>query len=149
MQLHATAEFTTAFQWFLPVIIATVFILLLSLWKEPNRRYFMAIIAGGAGSTYLSSVGFGKWEFAFCLVLTVCAYRGLRSYRFIGIGWLLHAGWDILHHLHGSPMLPFDPTSSLGCGICDPVIAAWCFAGAPSLSQWIRARRRLETARPV
>ena len=23
--------------------------------------------------------------------------------------------------------------SSLGCAICDPVIAAWCFAGAPSL----------------
>src|SRR5262249_35086219 len=60
-----------------------------------------------------------------------------RSYRFIGIGWLLHTGWDILHHLYGNPLLPFDPTSSLGCAICDPVIAAWCFAGAPSLLEII------------
>ena len=94
-----------------------------------------------AGSAYLSGGGFGLWELAFCTVLTICAYNGLRSYRFIGIGWLLHTGWDILHHLYGNPLLPCDPTSSLGCAICDPVIAAWCFAGAPSLVEVIQGRR--------
>ena len=111
MQLHSTAEFQTTIQWIAPAMIAIVFILLISLMKEPNRRLFMAIILGGAGSAYLSGGGFGKWEMAFSTVMTICAYQGLRSYRFIGIGWLLHTGWDILHHLYGNPLLPFDATS--------------------------------------
>jgi Family of unknown function (DUF6010) len=49
------------FQWILPVMIAIVSILLVSLLKGPNRRYFMAIMVGGAGSVYLSGGGFGKW----------------------------------------------------------------------------------------
>jgi Family of unknown function (DUF6010) len=61
------------------------------------------------------------------------AYQGLNAYGFIGLGWLLHTGWDIMHHLYGTPIVPFVPTSSLGCAICDPMIAAWCFAGAPSV----------------
>ncbi len=124
-------------QWIVPVLIAIVFILLVSLIKEPNRRRFMAILVAGAGAAYLSGGGFGKWELVFCAVMAICAYQGLGSYRFIGIGWLLHTAWDILHHLYGNPLLPFDVTSSLGCAICDPVIAAWCFAGAPSM----RAKR--------
>ena len=127
-------------QWIVPVAIAIVFILLVSFIKEPNRRYFMAIFVGGAGSAYLSGGGFGIWEVAFCGVMTICAYRGLRSWRFIGIGWLLHTGWDILHHLYGNPILPFDAKSSLGCAICDPVIAVWCLAGAPSLYETRAAR---------
>ncbi|PYU22172.1 MAG: hypothetical protein DMG30_15570 [Acidobacteria bacterium] len=46
-------------------------------------------------------------------------------HNFIGIGWLFHTGWDVLHHLYGNPIVPFVPTSSLGCAICDPVIAIW------------------------
>jgi hypothetical protein len=125
--------FNTTIQWIIPVVIAIGFILLCSPIKEPARQKFMAIFLAGAGAAYLSGGGFGLWEMAFCAALSVCAYNGLRSYRFIGIGWLLHTGWDILHHLYGNPLLPFDPTSSLGCAICDPVIAAWCLAGAPSL----------------
>ncbi len=53
--------------------------------------------------------------------------------NFIGVGWLLHTAWDVLHHLYGNPIIPFVPTSSLGCAICDPVIAVWCFAGGRSL----------------
>ena len=109
--------------------------------KEPNRRNFMAIIVGGAGAAYLSGGGFGKWEPAFCTLMAICAYNGLWSYRFIGIGWLLHKGWDILHHLYGNPILAFDPRSSLGCAICDPVIAAWCFAGAPSPARLLEFTR--------
>ncbi len=125
-------------------MIALAFILLVSLIKEPNRRSFMAILVAGAAAAYLSGGGFGKWELVFCTVMAFCAYQGLRSYRFIGIGWVLHTAWDILHHLYGNPLLPFDATSSLGCAICDPVIAACCFAGAPSLYPLLRGRRVLE-----
>ena len=120
-----------------PIAVAIVFIALVSLIAEPARRNFMAIMIAGAGSAYLSG-GFGGWEFAFCTLVTFCAYKGLSSYRFIGIGWLLHTGWDILHHLYGNPIIPFSATSSLGCAICDPVIAMWCFAGAPSLFELLR-----------
>jgi hypothetical protein len=133
--MTATATFTTPLGWIAPFVVAIVWILLVSLMKEPNRRWFMAILVAGAGAAYLSGGGFGLWEVAFCVVMAFHAYLGLWSYRFIGIAWLLHTGWDVLHHLYGQPILPFDATSSLGCALCDPVIAAWCFAGAPSLAE--------------
>jgi len=144
-----TANFSAPILWAIPVIIAIAFILLSSLLKEPNRRNFMAILVGGAGAAYLSGGGFGKWELAFCAVVSICAYRGLRSYPFIGVAWLLHTAWDILHHLYGNPLLPFDQTSSLGCAICDPVIAIWCFAGAPSLWGFIRGKRMTQSPTPA
>jgi hypothetical protein len=122
-----------------PVLVAIVYISLCSLIREPNRRNFNAIMIAGAGAAY-SNGGFGKWEFAFTALVTYFAYRGLRSYNFIGIGWLLHTGWDVLHHLYGNPIVPFAPTSSLGCAICDPVIALWCFIGAPSISELLHKR---------
>ena len=100
----------------------------------------MAIMIGGAGAAYLNG-GLGPWEFAFTAVVTYCAYKGLHSYHFIGIGWLLHSGWDVMHHLYGNPIVPFAPTSSLGCAICDPVIALWCFTGAPSVYDLFRRRK--------
>ena len=115
-----------------PIVVALIFIAATSAFKEPQRRNFMAIMIAGAGAAYLNG-GFGVWEFAFTAVVTFFAYKGLASYRFIGGGWLLHTGWDVLHHLYGNPIVPFVATSSLGCAICDPVIAAWCFAGAPSV----------------
>ncbi|MGB3635642.1 MAG: DUF6010 family protein [Rubrobacteraceae bacterium] len=124
-----------------PVIVAVVYISLSSLFKEPNRQRFNAIFIAGAGAAYLSG-GFGVWEFAFLAVVTYCAYKGLQSYSFIGAGWLLHTGWDVLHHLYGNPIVPFVPDSSLGCAICDPVIALWCFAGAPSVYELFRRGRR-------
>ena len=115
-----------------PVVIALIFIALVSLIREPCRRGFNAIMVAGAGAAYLGA-GLGPWEFAYTTLATYIAYRGLRSYTFIGIAWLLHTGWDIVHHLYGNPIVPFAPKSSLGCAICDPVIALWCFMGAPSL----------------
>jgi hypothetical protein len=97
----------------------------------------------GAGAAYLYG-GFGVWEFAFLAVVTYCAFRGLQSYNFIGVGWLLHTGWDVLHHLYGNPIVPFAADSSFGCAICDPVIALWCFAGAPSVYDLFRRRKREE-----
>ena len=83
-----------------PAIIAALFITASSLLKEPARRNFNAIMIAGAGAAYLSG-GFGVWEFVFCAVVTYCAFRGLSSYRFIAIGWLLHTTWDVLHHFYG------------------------------------------------
>jgi hypothetical protein len=131
--MHRTAEFATTAGWTVPVLIALIYILVNSLIKEPNRRSWNAIMIAGAGAAYLSGGGFGLWELAFCGVMAACAFLGLGSYRFIGIGWLLHTAWDMLHQLYGNPLLPFELTSSLGCAICDPIVAVWFLAGAPSL----------------
>lgn len=127
-------------KWIMPVVIALIFIALASLLKEPIRQKFMALMLAGAGAVYISGGGVGIWEFPFCILLTYLAYRGLSSYPFIGFGWLLHTVWDIVHHQLGSPIIPLSATSSLGCAVCDPVIAIWCFAGAPSLFDLIRRR---------
>ena len=98
------------------------------------------------GLLYITlSSGFGVWEIAFAAVVTTCAYHGLRDYRFIGAGWLLHTGWDFAHYLYGNPIVPFAATSSFGCAICDPVIAVWCFMGAPSVFGWLRKTPALAT----
>jgi hypothetical protein len=128
-----------------PVLIAFTYICINSLIQEPHRRTFNAIMVGGAGAAYLSGGGFGIWEVGFCAVMTLCAFLGLRSYRFIGIGWLLHTGWDLLHHWYGNPILQFEPTSSLGCAICDPVLAMWFLAGAPSVFAVLRRQLASKT----
>ncbi len=125
-----------------PVVVATLFIIATSAFKEPQRRHFNAIMIAGAGAAYLTG-GLGVWEFAFTAVVTYCAYKGLNTYRFIGLGWLLHTGWDVMHHLYGNPIVPFVPTSSLGCAMCDPMIAAWCFAGTPSVYGLVTRSKRI------
>ena len=115
-----------------PIGVAMVMIGLFSLIKEPERQQFSAIFLAGAGAAYLSG-GFGLWEFGFCAIITLLAYRGLRQYRAIAIGWVLHSGWDIAHHYYGNPIIPFAATSSIGCGVCDLVLAAWYAMGAPQL----------------
>jgi uncharacterized protein DUF6010 len=124
-----------------PIAIAIVFIIGSSLIKEPNRRNFMAIMIAGAGAAYLSGGGLGKWEFAFTAIVTFCAYKGLQSYRFIGLGWILHTLWDVIHHFYGAPIIPFLSTSSAGCAITDAVIAVWFFANAPSIFDIIKTSR--------
>jgi hypothetical protein len=116
----------------IPLLIGVVYVVLSSLVPDPHRRPFNAIVVGGAGAAYLSGGGLGAGEFVFTAVLTVVAYRGLTSWTFIGIGWLLHTVWDVVHHLRGEPIVPFAHDSSFGCAICDPVIAIWCLAGGPS-----------------
>jgi len=64
--------------WLSPVVVACVYILLCSLLGEPGRRNFNAIMIAGAGAAYLNG-GFGPWEFPFNVVVTYCAYKGLRS----------------------------------------------------------------------
>jgi Family of unknown function (DUF6010) len=123
-----------------PLIIALLFMLAASLLKEPGRRQLMAILVGGAGAAYLSGGGLGMWEFVFTAVMTLVAWRGLQSYRFIGLGWILHTGWDLVHHFYGHPIIPFLPTSSLGCAITDAILALWFFANAPSVFALAKGR---------
>ena len=120
--------------------IGVAFIAACSLLKEPSRRHFSAIMVAGAGAAYLSG-GFGAWEFAFCALMTFVAFRSLGDYRLVGAGWILHTIWDVLHHLYGNPIVPLVPASSLGCAICDPVLALWYFLGAPSVFQSVRRAR--------
>lgn len=122
-----------------PVLIGIAYAFVLSLLREPARRRFNAIMVAGAGAAYLSSGSFGPWEFVFTATVTYCAYRGLDSYTWIGVAWLLHTAWDVLHYLRGAPIIPFFSHSSLGCAICDPVIAIWCLRGGPSLPSLTRS----------
>ncbi|WP_250550604.1 DUF6010 family protein [Pseudonocardia sp. H11422] len=121
-----------------PILIGLAYVALNSLVRVEHRRPLNAVMVAGAGAAYLSG-GFGVWELLFTAAMTYAAFRGLHSWRWIGVAWLLHTAWDVLHHLYGEPILPFAAHSSLGCAICDPVIAVWCFAGGPSVKDaWRR-----------
>jgi hypothetical protein len=121
-----------------PVAIGLIWALTCSFIPEPRRRPFNAVVVGGAGAAYISGGGFGLGELAFTALTTAVAYLGLRSWTFIGVGWLLHTAWDVLHHRRGTPLIPSLHDSSFGCAICDPVIALWCFAGGRSPAQLFR-----------
>ncbi|MEU3850700.1 DUF6010 family protein [Streptomyces sp. NPDC029554] len=135
-------------QYVAPIGIGILYALVMSLVREPHRRRLNAVMVAGAGAAYLSGGGLGGWEFAFTALLTYVAFRGLESWTWIGVGWLLHTVWDVVHHLKGNPIIPFAHTSSLGCAICDPVIALWCLRGGPSLVEWVRNRRGAARSRP-
>jgi len=129
-----------------PILIGLLYVLLNSLIAEPHRRRFNAVLVGGAGAAYLSGGALGPWELVFCAVLTYVAFRGLDSWTFIGAGWLLHTGWDVVHHLKGQPILPFAHDSSFGCALCDPVR---CFTGGRSVITALRSRfRRVDAPEP-
>lgn len=115
-----------------PVIGALAFVLAMSLVEEPRRRNLNAVLVAGTCGVYLSG-GFGLWELLYPIVATPLIYRGLQSYRFIGLAWLMHAAWDLPHYLWGNPIWPFMPTSSFGCLIFDTLIASWFWVGAPSV----------------
>jgi hypothetical protein len=128
-----------------PAAGAVVFVLVMSLVREPARRNYNAVFVAGASGVYLSG-GLGLWELAYVAVAGgVVSYLGLRSYRFIGLAWLMHAGWDLVHHFHGHAIWPFMPTSSFGCMVFDTAIAVWFLAGAPSV--FARAARGSTAAR--
>jgi hypothetical protein len=47
----------------------------------------------------------------------------------------MHACWDLVHHLYGTPIWAFMPSSSFGCLLFDTLIAIWFMAGAPAFAQ--------------
>src|SRR6185436_11513473 len=114
-----------------PLVAAAVFIVIMSRVREPARRNFNAILAAGASGVYLRG-SLGAWELLYAAAAAVVSYLGLRSHRFIGVAWLMHAAWDALHHLYGNAIWPFMPTSSFGCMLFDTAIAVWFLAGLPS-----------------
>jgi hypothetical protein len=130
----------------LAVVVAVVFVLLASLLREPTRQRFMAIFVAGAGAAYLNG-GLGLWEFGFTGLASYVAYRGLDSYRFIGVAWILHTLWDLAHHFYGHPIVFFAPTSSGQCAITDGLVALWFFAGAPRVYDVLSSRRAQERPR--
>jgi len=138
METHAIPAFHTQ-DAIMAIVVAIVFILVSSLLKEPNRQNLMAIMVSGAGAAYLNG-GLGVWEFAFTAIVTFYAYKGLQSYSFIGMGWMLHTIWDVIHHFYGNPIIPFIPTSSAQCAITDMFIALWFFAHAPSVFDYFQHR---------
>lgn len=121
-----------AMDWIGPAAGAVAFVVLMSLVREPARLKFNAVFVAGASGVYLSG-GFGPWELLYPALTAPVVYRALDSYRAIGIAWLMHAGWDIAHHLWGNPIWPWMATSSFGCLIFDTLIAAWFLAGAPTI----------------
>jgi Family of unknown function (DUF6010) len=118
------------FGYFGPAIGAALFVVGMSRVPEPMRRRLNAILVAGACGAYLNG-GFGVWELLYPIIAMPAAYLGLGSYRYIGLAWLMHAAWDLPHHLWGRPIWPFMPTSSFGCMIFDALIAVWFLAGAP------------------
>ena len=120
-----------------PFANALLFVLIMGLVPEPARQHFNAILVAGAGSAYLNG-GLGGWEFAYIPLATAVAYKGLSSYRYIGVAWLLHTGWDVMHHLYAIPIWPWQPTSSAGCAVFDAVIGIWFLSGAPSTRALLR-----------
>lgn len=92
-----------------PLGVGVLHALLLPLVREPYRRRLNAVMVAGAGVAYLSGGGLGGREFAFTALITCVAFRGLGSWTFIGVGWLLHTAWDVVHHLKGNPSIPFAP----------------------------------------
>ncbi len=136
MTTHIVPEFTIATA-IGAVVIAIIYIALTSLMKEPNRQKLSAIIVAGAGAVYWSG-GLGVWEFVFGSVMLFIAYKGLTHYYFIGIGWLMHTSWDIVHHLYANPIVYLNPSSSAGCAVCDTILAIWFFYKAPSIYEWFR-----------
>lgn len=127
-----------------PALAALVFVVGMSFLADPSRKSINAFLVAGACGVYISG-GFGVWELLFAAVAMPVAYRGLRDFRFIGAAWLLHAAWDLPHHLWNRPIWPFVHTSSLGCMIFDSLIAIWFLCNAPPLFrsvQSIEATRR-------
>ncbi len=120
-----------------PAIPALVFICVMSLIKEPLKRQINVVIAGGFSTLYVNG-GFGVWEFVYMALATIPAVLGHRSYKFIGVAWLMHAAWDLLHHFYGNPLWEFSELSSLGCAVMDSIVAVWFFADAPSVFAWLR-----------
>jgi len=128
-----------------PAIGAVAFVLIMSLVREPARRRFNAVLVAGASGVYLSG-GLGPWELLYPALAAPVVYLALGSHQLIGIAWLMHSAWDLVHHLWGNPIWPFMPTSSFGCMIFDALIAIWFLAGAPTIAMLVWRRPALQQA---
>ena len=115
METHIIPEFSFL-NAIAAVAIAIIYIGVFSLVKEPKRQTINALIIAAAGAVYWSG-GLGVWEFPFGAIMIFIAYKGLTNYTFIGLGWLLHASWDIVHYLYANPIVSLHPSSSAGSAV--------------------------------
>lgn len=122
------------------ISIALLCISIMSLVKEPNRQIINALAIAGAGAVYWSG-GLGFYEFPLGIIMAYLAFKGLKNYKYLAAGWIVHTVYDILHHLYGQPIIPMAPDSSLGCAICDPVLAIWLYFGAPSIFEVLKIKK--------
>jgi Family of unknown function (DUF6010) len=118
---HVVPEFTIVHA-IGAVVLAPIFITLMSLFKEPTRQNLNAIIIATAGSVY-SNHGLGIWEQAFSVLMIFMAFKGLTNYKYIAVAWIFHTLFDIPHHLYAVPIDPTVPFSSAVCAIFDPLIS--------------------------
>lgn len=109
-----------------PVLAALLVVLLMSRIREPLRQKIHVVMVGGFSTVYVGGA-LGPWELLYVVPAAYVAYRAIDSYRFVALGWLMHPVWDIVHHLYGSPIWPWMPTSSIGCAVFDPIVALWAF----------------------
>ncbi|MDG9669526.1 DUF6010 family protein [Hahella sp. CR1] len=130
-----------------PLLSALPFIIVMSLLPPKLRQQLNSLLISGAGSAYLSGGGFGVWELPFVFIMTGIGLLGLKNIRWVGMGWLLHSVWDVLHHAYGNPIWPFMPSSSWGCMIFDAAIAIWFLIGAPSILSFMYKRKHAEVGR--
>lgn len=119
------------------VVYAIVFVLVVGAIKEPIRQKSMAIMIAMAGGLF-AYPPYAELGFMWGAAIAVCGYFGLKSYKFIGLGWILHAIWDTLRYSQDAGLVGQAPHSSLGCAVFDPMIALWFFFGAPSVCKYAR-----------
>ena len=117
-----------------PALGALVFVAVMSLVAEPTRRTLNDAHPGGRERCVL------EWRLRpVGIDLPRHRHRDLVSRTTVvsvcRVGWLVHAGWDLAHHLWGNPIWPFMPSSAFGCMIFDSVIAVWFLAGCAVISQ--------------
>lgn len=85
-----------------PVVIGVVFVTAMSLVRDHRRRLTSnAALTVGVSGIYLSAGTFGPWELLAAAVVFGCAYRGLHSWRWVAVAWLLHACLDVAHAVRG------------------------------------------------
>ena len=120
--------------------IAAIYITIFSFVKEPYRQQINALIIAGAGGVYWSG-GLGFYEFPLGVIMIFLAYKGMKDYRYLALGWAVHTVYDLLHHYYGNPIIPMAPTSSAGCAICDPILAIWLYFNAPSVLKLFPPRK--------
>jgi hypothetical protein len=136
MQTQIVPEFTVA-NFILAIILAPIFITIMSLIKEPLRQKINAGLLAVAGGAYINA-GIMPFDQMFNVLLVIISYKGLQNYKYIALGWILHTFWDIVHHFYGNSIDPSIPSSTNVCAFFDVFIATWFYFGAPSIFDFIK-----------
>jgi Family of unknown function (DUF6010) len=141
MNNHIITDFTLANFW-LALILFPIFITIMSLLKEPWRQKVNAGLIAVAGGAYING-GLLPFDNLFNILLVFIAYHGLKDYKYIALGWILHTCFDIAHHFYGNPIDPAVPYSTNVCAFFDPMIAIWFYYGAPSVFDLFRKKAKI------